>query len=65
MTFYLRAPLTTEQLIVDAHEKLEEEAKKRQTKEVEILVKTELFLDMAERLVALEQEVNALRDGRK
>lgn len=50
--FYLRRPLTVEQVVVFCEEKLSAETDLNI--EVEVVASTEMFLDMAQRILALE-----------
>ena len=56
MTLDLRKPVTVEQLIADCQDKLDHESDSSSNDVIEILINTEVMLDMAHRLLRLEGE---------
>jgi hypothetical protein len=57
VTYEIRSPRSIEQLQIDCQEKLDNDAQERPLKTIDVMPMTELFLDIAERIVALENAV--------
>jgi hypothetical protein len=57
MSFDLLSPRSVEQLAADCRAKLDNDAQEFPPRRVEVIPMTQLFLDIAERIVALENAV--------
>lgn len=61
----LRRPMTAEELIESCVEKMREDAKETPQRTIEIVIGTELMMDLALRLLTVESRVPATPDHRE
>ena len=57
MAHDLRAPRSVEQLATDCRDKLDNDAEERPPKTIDIMPMTEVFLDIAERILLIEKAI--------